>query len=59
MSPRYFAKFTGSHPQNAGNWYHFAASDYKHGSPEEKIHSIKDKIYNKIYNFYLKLIKLR
>jgi len=55
MSPRYFAKFTGSHTQNAGNWYHFAANDYKQGSPEEKIHSIKDKIYN----FYLKLIKLR
>jgi len=55
MSPRYFAKFTGSHSQNAGNWYHFAASNYKQGSPEEKIHSIKDKIHN----FYLKLIKLR
>lgn len=41
MSPRYFAKFTGSEMQNSMNWYHFTASNYDPGSPEEKIHNNK------------------
>jgi hypothetical protein len=45
MSPRYFAKFTGSHDQNAGNWFHFSPSDYKEHSPEQRLHSFKIRIY--------------
>jgi hypothetical protein len=39
MSPRYFAKFTGSDFQNAGNWFHFTPSNYDPGTVEEKIHN--------------------
>jgi hypothetical protein len=45
MSPRYFAKFTGSTEQNAGNWYHFSPKDYKLDSPEQKMHFLKVRIY--------------
>jgi hypothetical protein len=41
MSPRYFAKFTGSYEHNAGNWYHFTPSQYDPGTYEEKIHKSK------------------
>ena len=53
MSPRYFAKFTGSHDQNGGNWFHFTASNYDPGSPEEKIHN------NKITTFIRKLFRIK
>lgn len=45
MSPRYFAKFTGSHDQNAGNWFHFSPKDYNSNSPELKLHFLKVRIY--------------
>lgn len=41
MSPRYFAKFTGTPMENANQWYHFTASNYDPGSPEFKIHNNK------------------
>jgi hypothetical protein len=44
MSPRYFAKFTGSPLENANQWFHFSSSNYQPGSPEFKIHKSKSKI---------------
>ncbi len=41
MSPRYFAKFTGTPMENANQWYHFTASNYDPGSFEYKIHRWK------------------
>ncbi len=46
MSPRYFAKFTGTEQHNAGNWFHFTPSDYKPESPEFKLHVLKIRIIN-------------
>ena len=46
MSPRYFAKFTGNHDQNAGNWFHFTPTDYMSNSPEFKLHVLKLRILN-------------
>jgi hypothetical protein len=49
MSPRYFAKFTGTDYQNGANWFHFSPGNYKPGSPEEKISKWKiTKILKKI-----------
>ena len=45
MSPRYFAKFTGSPDQNANNWFHFTPSGYRSGTPEHKIHLVKLRAY--------------
>lgn len=41
MSPRYFAKFTGTPQENADQWFHFTPSAYAPGSYEYKIHSSK------------------
>lgn len=46
MSPRYFAKFTGSNEHNAGNWFHFTPTDYRSNSPEFKLHVLKLRIIN-------------
>jgi hypothetical protein len=53
--PRYFAKFTGSQSSKENQWFHFASNNYVNGSAEEKIHTVK----TKIFNLYLKIIKLR
>ena len=43
MSPRYFAKFTGTPMENANQWFHFSSSNYPPGSPEFKINKYKHK----------------
>jgi hypothetical protein len=53
MSPRYFAKFTGSPSENASHWWHFTASNYDPGSPEFKIHN------NKFLTFVRKLFRIK
>lgn len=44
MSPRYFAKFTGTPMENANQWFHFSSSNYPPNSPEFKIHKSKSKL---------------
>jgi len=43
MSPRYFAKFTGTPMENANQWFHFTPSNYEPGSYERKIYKYKYK----------------
>ena len=44
MSPRYFAKFTGTPIEHANQWFHFTPSNYMPGSPEDHIHKSKSKL---------------
>jgi len=41
MSPRYFAKFTGTPMEHANQWFHFTPSNYQPGSYEYKINHSK------------------
>jgi hypothetical protein len=59
MSPRYFAKFTGSAEQTSGNWYNFSGI-YAPGSPEEKISKWKIvKFIAKITKILIKIFRIK
>ena len=53
MSPRYFAKFTGTPTEHANQWFHFTPSNYNPGSLEDKISK------NKFIRFIKKISRIK